>query len=154
MVWKPRVTVASVIEQAGRFLMVEENHQGEIVINQPAGHIEHGESLLEAVKRETLEETGWRFEPTALLGIFHMQRNDPDRVYLRFTFTGTILEQVPDYQLDPDIIAAHWLTEDEIRHSQRFQLRSDLVLRSLDAYRSGCRYSLECLQYFLSEDTL
>ncbi|MFN3786459.1 MAG: NUDIX domain-containing protein, partial [Thiothrix sp.] len=90
MVWKPHVTVASVIEQDGRFLMVEELHSGRLVINQPAGHLEHGESLLDAVRRETLEETGYRIEPIALLGIFHLQRNDPERVYLRFTFTGTV----------------------------------------------------------------
>ena len=87
MVWKPRVTVASVIEQDNRFLMVEELHYGELTINQPAGHMEYGESLLDAVRRETLEETGWRFDPTALLGIFHMNRADPDRVYLRFTLS-------------------------------------------------------------------
>jgi ADP-ribose pyrophosphatase YjhB (NUDIX family) len=152
MVWKPRVTVASVIELDGRFLMVEEMHYGQMVINQPAGHMEFGESLLDAVRRETLEETGWRFEPTALLGIFHMQREDPDRVYLRFTFAGKALEQVPGYQLDPDITAAHWLTEEEIRDTQRFTPRSDLVLRSIDTYNAGIRYPLDSLHHFISND--
>ena len=152
MVWKPRVTVASVIEQNGRFLMVEEMHYGKMVINQPAGHMEFGESLLDAVRRETLEETGWLFEPTALLGIFHMQRDDPGRVYLRFTFTGKALEPVPNYQLDADITAAHWLTEAEIRDVQRFTPRSDLVLQSIDTYKAGIRYPLDSLHYFISNE--
>lgn len=152
MVWKPRVTVASVIEHAGRFLMVEEMHYGQLTINQPAGHMEHGESLLDAVRRETLEETGWRFEPTALLGIFHMQRDDPNRVYLRFTFTGTLLEQVPDYRIDPDILAVHWLTPEEIRCQQPRVWRSELVGRSLDMYTSGVRHSLDSLHYFMADD--
>lgn len=152
MVWKPRVTVASVIEHDGRFLMVEEMHYGQLTINQPAGHMEHGESLLDAVRRETLEETGWRFEPTALLGIFHMQRDDPNRVYLRFTFTGELLEQVPDYRIDPDILAVHWLTPEEIRSQQPRVWRSELVGRSLDMYTSGVRHSLDSLHYFTADD--
>lgn len=152
MVWKPRVTVASVIEHDGRFLMVEEMHYGQLTINQPAGHMEHGESLLDAVRRETLEETGWRFEPTALLGIFHMQRDDPNRVYLRFTFTGELLEQVPDYRIDPDILAVHWLTPEEIRSQQPRVWRSELVGRSLDMYTSGVRHPLDSLHYFMADD--
>ena len=152
MVWKPRVTVASVIEHNNRFLMVEEMHCGQLTINQPAGHMEHGESLLDAVRRETLEETGWNFEPTALLGIFHMQRDDPERVYLRFTFTGTLLEPVPGYQIDPDISAVHWLTREQIRQQQPCVWRSDLVGRSLDMYESGVRHSLDSLHYFIAND--
>lgn len=152
MVWKPRVTVASVIEQEGRFLMVEELHSGQLLINQPAGHLEHGESLLDAVRRETLEETGYRIEPTALLGIFHMQRNDPERVYLRFTFTGTVLEAVPNYRIDPDITAVHWLTREQIHAQQPRAWCSELVGRSLAAYDSGVRHSLDSLQYFFSND--
>lgn len=153
MVWKPRVTVASVIEHDHRFLMVEEMHFGQFTINQPAGHMEHGESLLDAVRRETLEETGWRFEPTALLGIFHMQYgNDPNRVFLRFTFTGNLLEQVLGYQIDLGITAVHWLTRDEIRSQQPRAWRSELVGRSLDAYEAGARHSLDSLHYFLADD--
>ncbi|EIJ32948.1 NUDIX hydrolase [Thiothrix nivea] len=153
MVWKPRVTVASVIEHEGRFLMVEEMHAGQLVINQPAGHMEYGESLLDAVRRETLEETAYRFEPTALLGVFHRQHPDSDRVYMRFTFTGRLLETEPvkGYQIDPDITAAHWLTCDEIRNQQHLW-RSELVGRSLEAYEAGVRHPLALLHYFLSED--
>lgn len=155
MPWKPRVTVASVVEHAGRFLMVEEMHYGQLVINQPAGHMEYGESLLDAVRRETLEETAYRFEPTALLGVFHMQYgNDRDRVFLRFTFTGKLLEPEPvaGYQIDPDITAVHWLTLDEIRAQQPRIWRSKLVGRSLDAHVAGVRHSLDSLQYFLTDD--
>lgn len=152
MTWKPRVTVASVIEYNGRFLMVEEMHYGQLCINQPAGHMEFGESVLDAVRRETLEETGWRFEPTALLGVFHMQRNDPDRVYMRFTFTGTLLEPVEGYQIDSDILAVHWLTREEIRQQIPRPWRSELVGRSLDLYDLGVRHSLESLHYFIAQD--
>lgn len=151
MTWKPHVTVASVIERAGRFLMVEEMHHGQLTINQPAGHMEYGESLLDAVRRETLEETGWRFEPASLLGISLVQRPDPDRVYLRFTFTGTLLEAVRDYQIDPDITAVHWLTAEQIRQHQPRPWRSELVGLSLDAYESGVRYPLDSLHYLLSD---
>lgn len=153
MVWKPRVTVASVIEQNGRFLMVEEEHHGQIVINQPAGHMEYGESLIDAAQRETLEETGWRFQPDALLGVFHMQRPDQDRVYLRFTFSGYVLEHINDFNLDPDILRTHWLTEAEIRDTSRFTVRSDLVLRSIDAYKAGIRYPLDMLHYFQTDNS-
>ena len=147
MVWKPRVVVASVIEQDGRFLLVEECINGLQVINQPAGHLEHGESLLDAVRRETLEETGYRFEPTALLGVLMLNSADPERVYLRFTFTGNILEKVADYQLDADIIDTHWLTPDEILAHPRLTPRSDLVFQAIDLYRNGTRLPLETLVF-------
>lgn len=152
MVWKPRVTVASVIEHDGRFLMVEEMHYGKLVINQPAGHMEHGESLLDAVRRETLEETGYHFEPTALLGVFHVQDSAPDRVYLRFTFTGKLLEKAENYTIDPDITAVHWLTAEEIRDQQPRIWRSELVIRALEAYESGVNYSLDSLRYFIRNE--
>lgn len=147
MVWKPRVVVASVIEQAGRFLLVEEIINGVQVINQPAGHLEHGESLIEAVKRETLEETGYRFEPSALLGVLMLNSDDPERVYLRFTFTGNILEKVAHYQTDTDIIATHWLTPDEICSHPRLSPRSDLVFQAIHLYQSGQRLPLESLVF-------
>lgn len=153
MVWKPRVTVASVIEHENRFLMVEEIIDGKPTINQPAGHLEHGETLLDAVRRETLEETAYRFEPAALLGIFHMQYgDDPDRVFLRFTFTGQLLETEPvaGYQIDADITAVHWLTLAEINARQPQVWRSELVGKSLDAYAAGVRHSLDSLHYFLA----
>lgn len=147
MVWKPRVVVASVIEQEGRFLLVEEIINGVQVINQPAGHLEHGESLIEAVKRETLEETGYRFEPSALLGVLMLNSDDPERVYLRFTFTGQLLEKVAGYQIDSDIIATHWLTPEEIFNHPRLSPRSDLVFQAINLYQSGQRLPLESLVF-------
>ncbi len=147
MVWKPRVVVAAVVEQEGRFLLVEETIQGVQVINQPAGHLEYGESLLDAVRRETLEETGYRFEPTAFLGTLMLHSDDPQRVYLRFTFTGTLHGKVEGYQTDPDIIATHWLTPDEIRAHPRLTPRSDLVFQAIDLYQRGVRLPLDVLVF-------
>ena len=152
MTWQPHITVATIVEDNGRFLMVEELKGGRAVLNQPAGHLDPNETLTEAGVRETLEETGWNFEPTALLGIFHMHRDDPNRVYLRFTFTGTLLEPVPGYQIDPDITAVHFLTREQIRNQQPCIWRSELVGRSLDMYESGVRHSLDSLQYFIAND--
>lgn len=148
MVWKPRVVVASVIEQQGRFLLVEEIINGTQVINQPAGHLEHGESLMAAAKRETLEETGYYLEPTALLGVLLLNNaTDPDRVFLRFTFTGNLLGQAENYQIDSDIIATHWLTPEEIAQHPRLSPRSDLVFQSIDLYQQGVRLPLDSLVF-------
>ncbi|MEZ5535818.1 MAG: NUDIX hydrolase [Thiolinea sp.] len=145
MVWKPRVVVASIIEQDNRYLMVEEEIRGQMLLNQPAGHLEYGETLLDATRRETLEETGYHYEPEALLGILLGQSEDPDRVYLRFTFCGKLLKKAENYQLDPDIAAVHWLTEDEISNSPHMTPRNDLVLESIRLYKQGVRLPLNCL---------
>jgi ADP-ribose pyrophosphatase YjhB (NUDIX family) len=145
MVWKPRVVVASVIEQDNRYLMVEEDIRGQMLLNQPAGHLEYGESLLDATRRETLEETGYHYQPEALLGMLLGHSADPGRVYLRFTFYGRLLEKADNYQLDPDITAVHWLTEDEIRNSPHMKPRNDLVLESINLYKRGVRLPLDCL---------
>ena len=88
MSWKPRVTVAVIAEQRGRFLMVEEHADGQIRFNQPAGHLEDRESLVDAVVRECLEETAWHFEPQALVGIYRWRNPDSDATFLRATFSG------------------------------------------------------------------
>ena len=147
MVWKPRVVVASIIEQNNRYLMVEEAIRGHMLLNQPAGHLEYGESLLDAARRETLEETGYHYEPEALLGTTLGESDDPERVYLRFTFTGRLLEKAGNYQIDPDITAVHWLTEDEIRNSPHMEPRNDLVLQSIELYKQGIRLPLNSLHY-------
>ena len=145
MVWKPRVVVASILEQDGRYLVVEEEIAGRMTLNQPAGHLEYGETILDAARRETLEETGYRFEPEALLGMILAQNDDPDRVYLRFAFCGRIVEKVEGYQLDDDITDTHWLTPDEIRHHPRLIPRNELVLHSIDLYERGIRLPLDSL---------
>lgn len=146
MVWKPRVVVASIIKRDDRFLMVEEIIKGKAVINQPAGHLEYGESIVDAARRETLEETGWHFEPTALLGILHLHTDDPDRVFLRFAFTGDLLKHDPDYELDSDIHAVHWLTPEELANNHK--ARSHLVPNSIELYESGVRYPLSLLDHY------
>jgi 8-oxo-dGTP pyrophosphatase MutT (NUDIX family) len=144
MRWKPRVTVAVVAEQRGKFLIVEEHAGGEIRFNQPAGHLEDRESLLDAVVRECLEETAWHFEPQALVGIYRWRNPDSDDTFLRATFWGRCTQQATGLPLDPEIITAHWLTADEIR-ARAERLRSPLVLQSIDDYLSGKRYPLDIL---------
>ena len=144
MVWKPRVTVAVVAERQGRFLMVEEHVHGQVCFNQPAGHLEDNESLVEAAIRECLEETAWHFRPTALVGIYRWRNAEKNDTYLRATFCGECDAEDTRRELDSDIIAAHWLTHDDIR-SRSELLRSPLVLKSLDDYLDGQRYPLELL---------
>lgn len=145
MIWKPNVTVAAVIEQAGRYLLVEEIIDGQAVLNQPAGHLEEGETLPQAVTREVLEETGWRFEPEMLVAIQLYRVPAAALTFLRFAFTGRICGQELNPPFDQGILATHWLTRPEIE-ARRRNLRSPLVLESLAAYESGRRYPLDILQ--------
>ncbi len=153
MVWKPRVTVAVVAQQQQRFLMVEEDIQGVTRFNQPAGHLEDRESLLEAVVRECLEETAWHFQPQALVGIYRWRNSRDGATYLRVTFFGHCVSADTRCSLDHGIVAAHWLTLDEIQ-SLSGQLRSPLVLRSIHDYLHGKRYPLDVLVDLPVEATL
>jgi 8-oxo-dGTP pyrophosphatase MutT (NUDIX family) len=144
MVWKPDVTVAAVVERDGRFLLVEERIRGQLVLNQPAGHLEDGESLLQAVVREALEETAWVFTPQALLGTY-LWRSPRGRTTLRVAFVGTVSDFDPGRALDPPIIATHWLTQDEIS-ARGTSLRSPLVARCIEDYLRGLRLPLEALR--------
>lgn len=144
MTWKPHVTVAAIAEKDGHFLMVEENAAAGRVYNQPAGHLDDGEGLLDAVVRETLEETAWHFRPEALTGIYRWRNADSSRTYLRVCFTGQCIHHEQGRPLDPDIVRALWLTADELR-ADAGRLRSPLVLRSLDDYLAGKRYPLDLL---------
>lgn len=146
MIWKPHVTVAAVIEESGRFLLVEERIDGKAVFNQPAGHLEQGESLLDAVKREVLEETACAFQPQALLGIYLYQLNNKSRSYLRFCFCGKVGASLPDRSLDREIIATHWLTGEEIQ-KRKPRLRSPMVLQCIQGYLKGMRLPLESLHF-------
>lgn len=140
MVWKPDVTVAAVAERDGRFLLVEERIRGRLVLNQPAGHLEEGESLLHAVIRETLEETAWNFQPQWLLGVY-LWRSNPHHTTLRFAFIGTVDGFDPGRALDPPVIANHWLTREAVA-AQSERLRTPLVLRCIDDYLGGRRSPL------------
>lgn len=148
MTWKPNVTVAAVIEKDGQFLLVEETTDNGLMFNQPAGHLEAGENLISAVKREVREETAWQFEPEAIIAV-QLWRKTPDfPSFVRFCFTGHIHSHNPKQQLDDGIIATHWLSHEEIK-SRETRLRSPLVLKTLEAYLSGQRYPLDLLQSFL-----
>lgn len=146
MIWKPHVTVAAVIERDGKFLLVEEETNEGIRFNQPAGHLECGESLIDAVIRETLEETAYSFVPKYLVGVYNWRSDARDVTYLRFAFGGEIAAHNAQRHLDQGIIAARWLTLDETcafesRH------RSPLVLRCIDDWRAGKRHPLELITH-------
>jgi 8-oxo-dGTP pyrophosphatase MutT (NUDIX family) len=145
MVWKPHVTVASVIEQDGRFLMVEERAGGQLVLNQPAGHLEPGESLVAAAVRETLEETAWTYRPEFVVGIYRWYHAAKRATFLRVCFAGTALAQDQTIVLDEGIERALWLSLDEIREAAQ-RLRSPMVLRNIDDYLAGHRYPMDMVQ--------
>src|ERR1700722_19357155 len=143
MVWKPDVTVAAVVERGGRFLLVEERIRGRLVLNQPAGHLEDGEALRDAVVRETLEETAWQFTPEALLGIYQW-RSPRGHTTLRIAFIGSVQAYDPARPLDPPIVTTHWLAREEIVQ-RAARLRTPLVLRCIDDYLGGRRLPLDAL---------
>lgn len=146
MVWKPHVTVAALAQDdSGRFLLVEEHADGRTVLNQPAGHLEPGESLIEAVTRETLEETGCHFQPEALVGIYRWENAARGKTYLRATFAGTVSGAEPDRPLDEGILRALWLSRAEI-DAARQRLRSPLVWRGIEDHDAGRRFPLDILQ--------
>ncbi|UCC55282.1 MAG: NUDIX hydrolase [Gammaproteobacteria bacterium] len=144
MIWKPHVTVAAVIESSGRFLLVRERIDGTSVYNQPAGHLEEGESLVTAVIRETLEETAWHFEPESIVGLYRWQHPDKDKTYLRVTFSGSAIRHDANRPLDPDIEEVVWMSAAGIRR-ESVRLRSPMVLRSVEDFLSGSRYPLSLL---------
>ncbi len=149
MVWTPRVTVAAVVEQSGRYLLVEELADDAVVFNQPAGHLDADESLLDAVIREVLEETGRTFVPEAVTGVYLWTHPSGD-TYLRVAFCGTVGDRRPGSILDTGIVDARWLTLDEIA-ALAAKHRSPLVMRCIDDYRAGARHSLELLQRLLPD---
>lgn len=146
--WAPRVTVAAIIERDGRFLLVEEHTADGLRLNQPAGHLEAGETLLDAVIRETLEETAHGFAPEALVGVYmtHIARAaGPGVTYLRFTYCGSAGDADASRALDPDIARTLWLSADELRAACA-RHRTPLVMRCVDDYLAGRRYPLELVR--------
>ena len=140
----PDVTVAAVAEVAGRFLLVEERINGRLLFNQPAGHVEQGETLLAAVVREAREETAWHFNPHSLLGVYLWHNPTSDRTVLRFAFTGTVSDHDATRALDDGIVCTHWLTPRELDLRQS-QLRSPLVQRCVRDYLAGRHHDLRCV---------
>ena len=145
MDWQPHITVATVIEDHGRFLLVEEMAEGRAVFNQPAGHLEANESLIEAALRETLEETGWEVELTAVIGIYLYTAPSNGVTYQRVCFSAKAVKHHPDYQLDDGIVGAKWLTRSELI-AQRDNWRSELIIRCIDDYLAGHHFSLELIR--------
>jgi 8-oxo-dGTP pyrophosphatase MutT (NUDIX family) len=148
MVWKPDVTVAAVTERDGQFLLVEERASGRIVINQPAGHVESGETLVDAVIRETLEETGWSFRPQAVVGIYVWQPEHLSRTFLRVAFSGVLESHDAARPLDRGIVRTRWCVRDQLI-VQQAKLRSPLVLRCIDDYLAGARYPLDLISHLM-----
>lgn len=146
--WKPNVTVAAVIEHDGRFLLVEEDTSDGLLLNNPAGHLDPGETPEQGVIRETLEETACRFTPEGFLGVFMSRfrrtRTGEDITYLRLTYYGRVSAPDPSLHLDEGIVRTVWMTADEIRACPE-RHRSPLVLECLDAYLAGKRYPLDIL---------
>jgi len=142
-IWKPSATVAAVVERDGRFLLVEERIDGRLVLNQPAGHLDPGESLIAACRREVMEETAQRFEPTALVGIYRWHYAAKDVTFLRFCFMGR-LEGASDRALDKEIVRLHWLTPAELE-ARKADHRSPLVRKCVEDYLAGRRFPLEIL---------
>jgi len=143
-VWKPSVTVAAVIERAGRFLLVEEVANGRRVLNQPAGHLEPEESLVAACAREVMEETAHRFAPEALVGIYRWHYPETDVTFLRFAFRGRVEGVLPERALDAEIVALHWLSRAELAERAATH-RSPLVMRCVDDFLAGGHFPLAIL---------
>ena len=139
---RPVVTVATIVDRDGAYLFVEEETSVGVRINQPAGHLEPGETLVAAAMRETLEETGYRVTPAALVGIYRWHSPDTGATFIRFAFGADVLAHDAARPLDVGILRVLWLTYDELA-AQRAKHRSPLVLRCVDDYRAGSRRPLE-----------
>ena len=147
MQWKPNTTVAAIIEKNNRFLFVEEEIEGKLVFNQPAGHLEKGETIIEAVKREVLEETAFDFTPKSLIGVYlYTNPKNGDITYLRFCFYGICAKERNERKLDKGIVQTIWMSKEEIERKGR--MRSPMVLHCIDDYVKGNSYPLTLLNYF------
>lgn len=149
--WAPHVTVTAIIERSGRYLMVEEHARGRVVLNQPSGHLDAGESILEAVCREVLEETRRVFTPEHLLGQYLWRRPGGDS-FLRTVLIGSVSEEDDGLPMDDSIIATHWMSIDDL-HAQRAALRSPLVLAAVTDHSAGIRHPIDILRHIDAQAT-
>jgi 8-oxo-dGTP pyrophosphatase MutT (NUDIX family) len=138
---RPEITVAAITETDGRFLVVEERINQRLVFNQPAGHVEPGETLMAAIIREVREETAWRFQPTALIGVYLWRSPQSGVTTMRFTFCGGVDDHRARQPLDHGIVGTHWLSHADLRQREQ-RLRSPLVLRCIEDYLGGKRHPL------------
>lgn len=149
MIWKPNVTVAAIIEQNGKYLLVEEEPEAGsgFFLNQPAGHLDPGESIIHGAIRETLEETAYTFVPEYLLGIYQWHSQRVDTTYLRFAFYGHVTQHDPERTLDSGILRAAWFSLDEI-NQMNHRHRSPLVMQCIQDHIAGKQYSMELLTHY------
>lgn len=146
MQWMPHATVAAIVEDNGKFLLVEETTDRGNRFNQPAGHLEDNESLIEAVVRETLEETAYTFEPTSLLGVYQWKHEHNDTTYLRFAYIGNVSNHQPQLGLDDGIIRTVWMSAEEMRNNANL-MRSPQVLTCIEDYLSGRHFPLSVVTH-------
>jgi 8-oxo-dGTP pyrophosphatase MutT (NUDIX family) len=148
---KTHLTVAAVVEKRGQFLVVEEYSGGQKVINQPAGHVEPGETFIDAVVREVREETAWAFEPAAIVGVYLWEHPASAERFLRVTFSGAVHDHHASQPLDDGIIRTLWLNRDELMR-RTDMLRSPMVMKVIDDYRENIKYPLQMFQQLGVED--
>ena len=146
MRWSPHITVAAVLEKDQQFLFVQERIDGNYVLNQPAGHLEDNETLLQATCREVLEETGWHYQPTSLVGIYHWKSPADAETFIRFCFTGKLLAHDAARELDNVIEQVLWLSRDDLQ-TRLHEMRSPLVARCIEDYLSGSRIDLSVINH-------
>lgn len=144
MIWTPHATVATIVEDNGSFLFVEERSNGKDVINQPAGHVEKGETIIDAAIRETLEETGWVVKPSYLVGIYTYTVPDNGITYYRFCFAASKVEFQENYPIDTDIHGQCWLTPQNFSEKRDLH-RSPLVSKCLEDYLDGKHFPLSLI---------
>jgi 8-oxo-dGTP pyrophosphatase MutT (NUDIX family) len=150
MTVRPDLTVAAIVERDGQFLLVEERVANRMVLNQLAGHVEKGEQFIDAVVRETLEETAWTFHPEALVGIYLWEQPDQPRSFLRAAYCGRVSSHDPARRLDRGIERAVWLTREQLV-ARSARLRSPMVLSCIDDYLDGVRYPLDVIKHVLKD---
>ena len=150
MSWVPHITVASIIEKNNKFLFVEEYVKDQVVINQPAGHLEENETIEEGCIRETFEETDYLVHVDYLIGVYQERNKNSKDMWLRFCFKGSIYDEVKDKKLDKKIIRKLWLSRNQIKE-KNISLRSKMVLMCLDDYENGKNYPKELINSLLEK---